>query len=254
MVAYVRNENGHMLAYEKTQGRGPLVVFLGGFMSDMQGSKAQFFEQWARDAGQAFVRFDYSGHGQSEGEFTLGSVAQWARDANCVIEACTGGDDAGEEVILVGSSMGGWIALYLAKTLGARVKAIIGIAAAPDFTEDSMWAGFNPQQRARLDEDGIIYLPSGYDQDYPISKTLIEESREVLVLRSALRFACPVALVQGSDDQAVTRETALRLFDHIEAEPLSLQFEKGADHSFSSNACLTILQETLERLLYNIRM
>jgi len=254
MVAYVRNENGHMLAYEKTQGRGPLVVFLGGFMSDMQGSKAQFFEQWARDAGQAFVRFDYSGHGQSEGEFTQGSVAQWARDAKSVIEACATDDDLGQDVVLVGSSMGGWIALHLAKSLGPRVKAILGIAAAPDFTEDSMWAGFNPQQRAKLDEDGIIYLPSGYDQDYPISKTLIEGSRAVLVLRSALRFACPVALVQGSEDQAVTRDTALRLFDHIEAQHLSLQFEKGADHSFSSDACLTILQETLERLLYNIKM
>ncbi len=247
MVAYVQNDRGQALAFEKTQGRGPLVVFLGGFMSDMQGSKATFLEDWARGAGQAFVRFDYSGHGQSEGEFTQGSVAQWARDAQCVIEACA----AREDIVLVGSSMGGWIACHLAKILGPRVKGILGIAAAPDFTEDSMWAGFDAQQRAQLAQDGVVFLPSGYDQDYPISQTLIEDSREVLVLRSPLRFGCPVALVQGSEDQAVTRETALRLFDHIEAESISLRFVKGADHSFSSPACLDILVETLERLIGN---
>lgn len=249
MVAYIQNDAGQMLAFEKTEGAGPMVVFLGGFMSDMQGSKAQFFEEWARARGQAFVRFDYSGHGQSEGVFTEGSVAQWARDALCVITACTEGDAAGQEVVLVGSSMGGWIALHLAKTLGPRVVGILGIAAAPDFTEDSMWAGFDAQQRDKLAREGVVYLPSGYDQDYPISKTLIEDSRAVLVMRDPLRFACPVALVQGSDDQAVHRDTALRLFDHIDAPSLNLRFEKGADHSFSSEPCLEILRDTLEALI-----
>lgn len=249
MVAYIRNDVGHNLAFDKIDGARPLVVFLGGFMSDMQGSKALFFEDWARARGQAFVRFDYSGHGQSEGTFTHGSVAQWARDALCVIEACSQGDQSGQEVVLVGSSMGGWIALHLAKMLQKRVRGILGIAAAPDFTEDSMWAGFDAQQRDALARDGIVYLPSGYDQDYPISKTLIEESRAVLVLRDPLQFDCPVALVQGSDDQAVKRETALQLFDHIKASRLSLRFEKGADHSFSSESCLEILGETLEGLI-----
>lgn len=244
MIQHFTNSRGQRLAFSHVQGQGPTVVFLGGFKSDMAGSKATYFEAWAQARGQAYVRFDYSGHGASEGVFEEGSITQWAQDAREVFDAVTSGP-----VILVGSSMGGWISLILARDMGARVVGLIGIAAAPDFTEDSMWASFDDGQRAALARDGVVYLPSEYGDPYPITQVLIEESRASLVLRDPLVFACPVVLFQGTEDTAVTRETALRLLDHIEAEDLSLQFVKGADHSFSTPKCLHMLSEALEKVI-----
>jgi len=210
-------------------------------MSDMQGSKAVHFENWAKSAGRAYLRFDYSGHGASEGVFTEGSITQWAEDARALIDAVTGGP-----VILVGSSMGGWISLVLARSMGSRVAGLIGIAAAPDFTEDSMWAGFDAAQRDTLARDGVVFLPSDYGDPYPISKVLIEESRASLVMRDPLQFDFPVRLFQGTKDTAVTRDTALALLDHIEATDLQLTFKQGADHSFSSPECLDLLTAAIE--------
>jgi len=241
MVERFVNARGQSLAYSYVEGAGPTVVFLGGFMSDMQGSKAVHFENWAKSAGRAYLRFDYSGHGASEGMFTEGSITQWAEDARALIDAVTGGP-----VILVGSSMGGWISLVLARSMGSRVAGLIGIAAAPDFTEDSMWAGFDAAQRDTLARDGVVFLPSDYGDPYPISKVLIEESRASLVMRDPLQFDCPVRLFQGTKDTAVTRDTALALLDHIEAADLQLTFKQGADHSFSSTECLVLLTAAIE--------
>jgi len=241
MVERFVNARGQSLAYSYEEGAGPTVVFLGGFMSDMQGSKAVHFENWAKSAGRAYLRFDYSGHGASEGVFTEGSITQWAEDARALIDAVTGGP-----VILVGSSMGGWISLVLARSMGSRVAGLIGIAAAPDFTEDSMWAGFDAAQRDTLARDGVVFLPSDYGDPYPISKVLIEESRASLVMRDPLQFDFPVRLFQGTKDTAVTRDTALALLDHIEAADLRLTFKQGADHSFSSPECLDLLTAAIE--------
>jgi len=241
MVERFVNARGQSLAYSDVDGAGPTVVFLGGFMSDMQGSKAVHFESWAKSAGRAYLRFDYSGHGASEGMFTEGSITQWAEDARALIDAVTGGP-----VILVGSSMGGWISLVLARSMGSRVAGLIGIAAAPDFTEDSMWAGFDAAQRDTLARDGVVFLPSDYGDPYPISKVLIEESRASLVMRDPLQFDFPVRLFQGTKDTAVTRDTALALLDHIEAADLQLMFKQGADHSFSSPECLDLLNAAIE--------
>ena len=141
--------DGRRIAYRRSEGRGPGVVFLGGLRSDMTGTKASFLDAWARGRGRAFLRFDYSGHGASSGEFVEGGIGAWARDAQDAVTRLTAGPQ-----MLVGSSMGGWIALILAERLPGRIAGLVGVAAAPDFTEDGMWAAMDEGQRARLHRRG----------------------------------------------------------------------------------------------------
>ncbi|WP_417241546.1 alpha/beta hydrolase [Celeribacter sp.] len=240
MTDFLDTPTGRRLAYNRFEGEGVGVVFLGGFMSDMAGTKAVALEQWARTQGRPFLRFDYSGHGESDGAFEEGCIGDWAEDARAAIEALTLGPQ-----ILVGSSMGGWIALLLAKRIPEQIAGLVGIAAAPDFTQDGFWAGFDTQQRAALEHDGVVYLPSGYESDYPITKRLIEDGRRHLVLREPLRVPFPVRLLQGTHDKSVTRDTALRLLDHIDADDVRLSLVKGADHSFSSIECLKMVEAAI---------
>ncbi len=239
-MAKVKTKSGRVLAYERLAGRSPGVVFLGGFMSDMQGTKALALETWARAEGRAFLRFDYSGHGESAGAFTEGCIGDWAEDARAVIEALTEGPQ-----VLVGSSMGGWIAALMSRRIPERIAGIVGIAAAPDFTEDSMWAGFSEAQRARLMGEGLVHLPSDYGNPYPITRRLIEEGRRHLVLRTPLEMAFPVRLLQGEADRDVDMEVALKLFRHIEGGDVRLTVVKGADHSFSSPECLALIADSV---------
>ena len=153
--SFLTTPQGRRIAYYRRAGRGPGVVFLGGFRSDMEGTKALHLDAWAARAGRAFLRFDYSGHGQSSGDFLDGCIGDWAEDAAAAIDALTEGPQ-----VLVGSSMGGWIALLTAKAMPGRIVGLVGIAAAPDFTEDSMWAGFDAAQRAALEAEGRVALPS----------------------------------------------------------------------------------------------
>nr|WP_253798612.1 alpha/beta hydrolase [Rhodovulum sp. P5] len=235
---------GRRLAYHKTDGASPGVVFLGGFMSDMDGTKAVHLEGWAKAQGRAFLRFDYSGHGQSDGAFTDGSIGDWAADAQAVITALTEGPQ-----VLVGSSMGGWIALLLARAMPETVVGLVGIAAAPDFTEDSMWASFGDQQRQALMRDGQIEIPSDYGDPYPITRRLIEDGRENLVLRDPLRLPFPVRLLQGTADADVDRSVALRLLDHIEGADVRLSLVKGADHRFSEPENLAQIETAIAEVL-----
>ena len=193
---------------------------------------------------RSFLRFDYSGHGQSSGEFLNLGIGDWCNDAKQII-----GLTENNGIILVGSSMGGWIALLLSRELGSRLKGLITIAAAPDFTEESMWKNFTEDQKKEVLNEGVLYLPSDYGEPYPITRYLIENGRQNLVLREPLELTCPVRLMQGTEDTAVTRETALKLFDHINADDLSLFFKRGADHSFSDQDCLEILEKNLEDIL-----
>ncbi|WP_323036161.1 alpha/beta hydrolase [Pararhodobacter sp.] len=244
MTKFLKTAEGRKIAYVKTEGAAPGVVFLGGFKSDMTGTKAQFLEDWAKQQGRAFLRFDYSGHGQSSGDFLDGSIGDWAKDALAAITALTEGPQ-----ILIGSSMGGWIALLVCRAIPERVAALIGIAAAPDFTEDSMWDGFDADQRAALMEDGQIALPSDYDDGpYIITRRLIVEGRENLVLRAPLPLPFPVRLLQGSADVDVPPSVALQLFDHADSPDLRLTLVKGADHRFSEPENLALLAQTLETL------
>ena len=237
---YLETPEGRRIAYRQSDGRGPGVVFLGGFRSDMEGTKALHLEAWAQGEGRAFLRFDYSGHGSSGGEFEAGCIGDWFEDARAVLALTEG------RQVLVGSSMGGWIALLLARELPERVAGLVTIAAAPDFTEDSMWAGFDEAQRRALAEDGRVALPSDYsDEPYIITRRLIEEGRRRLVLRSALRLPFPVRMLQGTADADVEQAVALRLLAHAEGEDMQLTLVKGADHRFSTPDCLALIEQSV---------
>ncbi len=236
--------SGRRIAYHYTPGSGSGVVFLGGFVSDMEGTKAIYLEDWAKARGRAFLRFDYSGHGRSSEAFTDGSIGDWAEDARAVIEAVTTGPQ-----ILVGSSMGGWISLLTARAVPHRLAGLVTIAAAPDFTEDSMWASFDDAQKATLEKDGKIVLPSDYSPDgYIITERLIEDGRENLVLRSPLSLPFPVRFLQGTADVDVLPSVALRLLEHAEGPDMRLTLVKDADHRFSTPECLAMIETAIEEV------
>lgn len=244
MTDFLTTPQGRRLAYHRTPGTGPGVVFLGGFKSDMTGTKAQFLQAWAQERGRPFLRFDYSGHGQSDGDFLDGAIGDWFEDALSAIETLTEGPQ-----VLVGSSMGGWIALLVARAIPERIAGLIGIAAAPDFTQDLMEPSFTEAERAAMAATGRIEQPSEYDDGpYVITRRLIEEGRNRLVLRSPLPLPFPVRLLQGSADVDVPPSVALKLFDHAESPDLRLTLVKGADHRFSEPENLALLAETLDRL------
>jgi pimeloyl-ACP methyl ester carboxylesterase len=239
---------GNRLAYHATPGDGPGIVFLGGFRSDMEGTKALALEAWARRAGHAFLRLDYSGHGQSEGDFEDGSIGAWIADARAVIDHATDGPQ-----VLVGSSMGGWIALRLARDRPETVAGLVTVAAAPDFTEDGFWAGFDAAQRATLQDRGRIEVPSDYEAPYVVTRHFIEEGRKNLVLRDPLPLPMPVRALQGTADAAVSTETALRLLDHAEGPDIRLTLVAGADHRFSGPDELHLLEHSVEEVVARIR-
>ncbi len=232
------------LAYDQTAGAGPGVVFLSGLNSTKDGTKALYLEDWAKRQGRAFLRFDYSGHGGSSGRFEDGTISRWTADAEAIIDGLTKGPQ-----VLVGSSMGGWLALLLARRRKARIFGLVTIAAAPDFTEDRYWAGFDEPVRNRLETDGFVRLDSQYDDEpYTITKSLIEDGRENLVLRSPLNLPFPVRFLHGTMDEAIPTETAERLFAHATGADIRLTLVKGADHRFSTPRCLTLISETIDSI------
>ena len=232
------------LAYNLAKGRGPGVVFLGGFRSDKEGTKALHLEAWARKHDRAFLRFDYSGHGTSSGAFEDGCVGDWFADAAAIIAELTTGPQ-----ILVGSSMGGWIALLLARAMPESVAGMVAIAAAPDFTEDGLWASFDKVQRARIASEGRVEVPSRYgDGPYVITRELIEDGRKHLVLRTPLNLPFPVRFLHGTDDTDVGVSTAYRLLAHSEGEDIRLTVVKNADHRFSSSECLDLIVASFEEV------
>lgn len=236
---------GRRLAYYRTAGQGPGVVFLGGFRSDMTGTKALALEDWAQAQGRAFLRFDYSGHGQSSGDFEEGCIGDWFADAAAALTALTEGPQ-----VLVGSSMGGWIALLCAKEMRDQVAGLVTIAAAPDFTEDGMWDSFDDTQRAAILRDGRVALPSDYsDEPYVITRRLIEDGRDRLVLRGPLALPMPVRMLQGTADTDVPVSVALRLLDHASGPDLRLTLVKGADHRFSTPDCLRLIEGAVAEVL-----
>jgi len=245
MVASFETPEGRRIAYHRTEGQGPGVVFLGGFRSDMEGTKALALEAWAKARGQAFLRFDYSGHGQSSGAFEEGAIGDWFADAAAAITALTEGPQ-----VLVGSSMGGWLALLCAREMPDRVAGLVTVAAAPDFTEDGMWAEFDADQRRALTEAGRLELPSDYsDEPYVITRRLIDDGREWLVLRSPLGLRVPVRFLQGTADADVPVSVALRLLDHVAGPDIRLTLVKEADHRFSTPDCLALIVTALDEVL-----
>ena len=247
--ADLERPDGARLAYCRTAASGagadlPGVIFLGGFVSDMTGTKATALEDHARARGQAFIRFDYQGHGRSSGAFTEGTIGRWAADAIAVLDRLSHGPQ-----ILVGSSMGGWIMLLVALARPRRIAGLVGIAAAPDFTEDLMWAGFPAEARARLLRDGVIEMPSDYGEaPYPITLKLIEEARDHLLLRASIELACPVRLIHGSADTDVPWQVSVRLAERLRSDDVELTLVKDGDHRLSAPRDLERLRAVLARL------
>ena len=242
--AFLETPQGRRIAYHMTKGNGPCIVFLGGLKSDMQGTKAVHLEDWAKRRGQAFLRFDYSGHGDSSGRFEEGCIGDWAEDTLASVTALTEG-----ALVVVGSSMGGWQALLLARAVPERIAGMVTIAAAPDFTEDGYWANFTDAQKQALETIGHVELPSDYMEPYIISKRMIEDGRTRLVLRQPLSLPFPVRCLQGTEDTAVTAETALRLLNHADCADMRLTLVKDADHRFSDEPCLALIEDAVTDVL-----
>jgi pimeloyl-ACP methyl ester carboxylesterase len=222
-------EDGVTIAYRRTPGRAPGVVFLGGFRSDMSGTKAIALEAHCRRVGRAYVRLDYRGHGESTGRFEDGTIGLWAGDAIAVLDAATEGPQ-----ILVGSSMGGWIMLLAALARPDRVTGLVGIAAAPDFTEDLIWARYPQEVRDAIMREGVILQPSEYDPNgYPITRGLIEDGRKHLLLRAPIDLGCPVRLLHGMRDPDVPWQTALRLTEGLTSDDVTVTLIKDGDHRLS---------------------
>ena len=245
MPDFLTSPENRRLAYNRSAGRDtalPGVVFLGGFKSDMEGSKALFLQDWAEKQGRAFLRFDYSGHGSSSGAFEEGCIGDWAADARAVIRAQTEGPQ-----ILVGSSMGGWISLLLARDAGLPVAGLVGIAAAPDFTVRAWNNELTEAQRAIVMAEDRIEIPSDYsDQPYIFTRRLFEDGAAQQVLNQPLPLPFAVRLLQGTADTDVLPEVALQLLDHIDSPDLRLTLVKGADHRFSTPDCLAMIAAAIE--------
>jgi pimeloyl-ACP methyl ester carboxylesterase len=236
--------DGATIAYHRLSGAAPGIVFLGGFRSDMTGTKALFLEDYCRRFGRAFVRFDYYGHGLSSGDFANGTIGRWRDDAVAAIDSLTDGKQ-----ILVGSSMGGWIMLLAALARPQRIAALVGVAAAPDFTEELLWPRLDPAQRREIMERGGIVLPSEFDPaGYVYTKALIEDGRRHLLLDRPIPLDVPVRLFHGLADPSVPWELSLRLAERVVGHDVTLSLVKDAGHRLSDPADLARLAQALDAL------
>ena len=245
-----KGEQSRNIAIDKISGTSPGLVWLGGYRSDMTGTKAQVMMDWARKNGHAALRFDYSGHGKSDGKFVDGTISRWLEETLAVFDQHTDGPQ-----ILIGSSMGGWIALRMAQELEKRNKkqnlaGILLIAPAPDFTHRLMEPNFSDDQKRELDENGFISEPSEYsDEPNIITKTLIEDGRNNLVLEGIINTGCLVAILQGMKDPDVPYEHAMRLMNHLPSEDVTITLVNDGDHRLSREQDLELLKRTLDILV-----
>lgn len=231
----------------RDEGGGPGLFWLGGFKSDMKGTKADVLSAWARENGRACVRFDYSGHGESGGEFRDGTIGRWLEESLAVFEAHAEGPQ-----VVIGSSMGGWLALLLLRALRkkagtrASVAGLVLIAPAVDFTEALMWQRFPAKVKKEIEETGVWHRPSEYGEPYPITKQLIEEGRGHLLLGSMIETGCPVRILQGVQDPDVPWNHAVELTSRLAQDDVVLTLVKDGDHRLSR-------PEDLERLIKAVR-
>jgi pimeloyl-ACP methyl ester carboxylesterase len=223
------------IAVRARAGAAPGLFWLGGFNSDMKGTKALALDEWAAQHGRAYVRFDYSGHGESGGSFAEGTIGQWLEDSLAVFERFCAGPQ-----VVIGSSMGGWMALLLARELAKRPReaslaGIVLIAPAPDFTEELMWKGFSPEIRQQIETTGVWLRPSPYGDGapYPITRALIEEGRNHLLLGGSIDIGCPVRILQGRQDPDVPWQHAFALAHRLPAADVVLTMIQDGDHRLS---------------------
>lgn len=242
--SYIDGPSGR-LAYAHVAGAGPTLVWLGGFRSDMAGTKAVYLDQWARTHNRAYLRFDYSGHGQSEGDFEDGCLSSWTDDAEAVINAATDGP-----LVLIGSSMGAWVACLLARRLTSRIKGAVFIAPAPDFTEALMWPSMDSETRETLMREGRIEEETEYaDEPSVITKRLIEDGRDNLVLHEPVTIDGPVRILQGMADPDVPYAHAFRLAEALTGDDVMVVMTKSGDHRLSTDADLQRLAGAVESVV-----
>jgi pimeloyl-ACP methyl ester carboxylesterase len=226
--------NLRRIAVRARAGASPGLIWMGGFKSDMQGGKALALDAWAAGQGRGCVRFDYSGHGESGGAFVDGTIGRWLEDSVAVFDAFCAGPQ-----VVIGSSMGGWMALLLARELarrGAGPASLVGlvlIAPAPDFTEELMWKGLSPEARDEIERNGVWMRPSDYGEPYPITKSLIEEGRNHLLLGGSIDVGCPVRILQGRQDPDVPWKHAFRLAERLPSDDVVLTVIPDGDHRLS---------------------
>lgn len=235
-------EAAREIAVLRREGAGPCVVWLGGFLSEMTATKATALDRWAAAEGRAMLRFDYSGHGASGGRFVDGTIGQWLEDSVAAVERY-----AGPAPVLVGSSMGGWMALLAARAMAEPPAGLVLIAPAIDFTEDLMWARFSDEVRRTILEQGVFLEPSDYSPEpTPITLRLIEEGRDHLMLGAPIRARAPVHILQGMDDPDVPWEHALRLVERLVEDDVVVTLIKGGDHRLSREEDLARLVEAVD--------
>lgn len=228
-VGFLERADGERLAWRRVAGAGPTVVWLGGFRSDMTGAKAQAVADWAAREGRAFLRFDYLGHGESSGDFQAkGTITRWREDALAVLDELAPG-----KVVLVGSSMGGWIASLVAMVRAERVKAMVLIAPAPDFTEKLIAPQMPPEALTALAANGVWFRPSDYGDPYPITAALLEDGARWSILSGPVPIECPVRVLQGGADPDVPWRHALELAEAINSEDVVFSLIKNGDHRLS---------------------
>jgi pimeloyl-ACP methyl ester carboxylesterase len=244
--SFLKRADGERLAYRFDKGRGPGIVWLGGFHSSMDGVKAQAVGAWARKSRHACLRFDYFGHGLSSGAFMDGTISRWRDDALAALDELTHGPQ-----VLVASSMGGWIATLLAHQRPERIAAMLLIAPAPDFTEVLAWELMPPAIRKDVMEQGYWMRPSEYEEPYPITRALIEDGRRNFVLDKPLRLSFPVRILHGEADRDVPWEHGYRLLDVMLGD-VNFMLVKGADHRLSSPEHLKLIESGLESLMQEI--
>jgi pimeloyl-ACP methyl ester carboxylesterase len=243
----LRRAGAPALAYRRATGRGPAIVWCGGFRSDMKGTKAAALHEWALESGRAFIRFDYSGHGESEGAFEAGTISAWLEDTLAILDLAAG------PVLLIGSSMGGWLALLAA--LRRPVAAMMLIAPAPDFTERLIWPSLSPAAQRAVLERGRWATPSAYSPNHPtiITRGLIEDGRAHLLLQGAVPVRCPVRIVHGQRDPDAPWRLSLELAEKLESEDVAITLVKDGDHRLSRPQDIALLLRTLAALADSVR-
>ncbi len=245
--SFLTLKDGNKLAYFHTKGKvgAPSVVFLGGFMSDMSGTKATAIEQFCKAKDYSYTRFDYFGHGISSGTFTDGTIGYWKDNVISILDMLKD-----PKHIVIGSSMGGWLMLLAALERPEKIQALIGIASAPDFTENLIWDIMTDAEKETLQKHGVFNQGSEYsDSPYPISKALIEDGRNHLVLNKEIPIHCPVRLIHGMKDDDVPYSLSAILAKQLASDDVQVQLIKRSDHRMSSPEDIAALEKTILSLI-----